>query len=122
MKATFRCGLPGYREGLCFQERRSVTESEGMGWIAIAAVAVVVLSALAGLLAVLVARERKTARRFQSLADVAAVSDAGGSLDRTLEETCPILVPDSADFCMIDVIGEDRVPRPAAVRVAPGGE
>src|ERR1044072_2136726 len=93
-----------------------------MGWIAIAAVAVVVLSALAGLLAVLVARERKTARRFQILADVAAVSDAGGTLERTLDEICAILVPDFADFCMIDVIGEDRVPRRAAVRVAPGGE
>jgi hypothetical protein len=93
-----------------------------MGWIAVAAVAVVVLSALAGLLGLLVARERKTRRRFQILADVAAVSDAGGTFEQTLDAICAILVPDLADFCMIDVIGDDNVPRRAAVRVAPGGE
>jgi stage II sporulation SpoE-like protein len=90
-----------------------------LGWIAIAVVAPVALLAL---LAVFVARERKTRRRFQILADIAAVSDAGGSLEETFDAICAILVPEFADFCMIDVFDEDRVPRRAAVRIAPGGD
>jgi serine phosphatase RsbU (regulator of sigma subunit) len=66
-------------------------------------------------------RERRARRRFQVLADIAAVSDAGGSLEETFDAICAILVPAVADFCMIDVIEEDRVPRRAAVRVAPSG-
>jgi len=93
-----------------------------MGWIAVAAVAVVALSVMATLLAVLVVRERKTQQRFQILADVAAVSDADGTLEQSFDAICAILVPDFADFCMIDVIGEDRVPRRAAVCVAPGAD
>ncbi len=73
------------------------------------------------LLVVTVRRERRARRRFQILADVAAVSDAGGSLQETFDAICEILVPQVADFCMIDVIDEDRVPRRAAVRVAPSG-
>jgi serine phosphatase RsbU (regulator of sigma subunit) len=72
------------------------------------------------LLMVTVRRERRARRRFQILADLAAVSDAGGSLEETLDAICEILVPQFADFCMIDVIDEDRVPRREAVRVAPG--
>lgn len=82
---------------------------------ALAAVLILVL------LAVTVRRERTVRRRFQILADIAAVSDAGGSLEETFDAICAILVPDFADFCMIDVIGKDRVPRRAAVRIAPGG-
>jgi len=89
-----------------------------MAWIEIAALA---LAALAGVLGLFVFRERKARGRFQILADIAAVSDAGRPLDETLDAICAILVPDLADFCMIDVFGEDRVPRRAAVRVAPGG-
>jgi serine phosphatase RsbU (regulator of sigma subunit) len=89
-----------------------------MAWIEIAALA---LAALAGVLGLLVIRERKARWRFQILADITAVSDAGGPLDETLDAICAILVPDLADFCMIDVFGEDRVPRRAAVRVGPGG-
>ena len=73
------------------------------------------------LLAVIALRERRSRRRFQVLADIAAVSDAGGSLEDTFDAICAILVPEFGDFCMIDVIDEDRVPRRAAVRVAPGG-
>jgi serine phosphatase RsbU (regulator of sigma subunit) len=72
------------------------------------------------LLVVTARREHRARRRFQILADIAAVSDAGGSLEETFDAICAILVPQVADFCMIDVIGEDRVPRRAAVRVAPG--
>jgi serine phosphatase RsbU (regulator of sigma subunit) len=88
-----------------------------MGWIAIAVVA---LAAVVAVLAVLFIRERKARRHFQILADIASVSDAGGDLEETLGAICAILVPAFADFCMIDVIGEDRVPRRAALRVAPG--
>jgi len=73
------------------------------------------------LLVVSVRRERRVQRRFQILADIAAVSDAGGSLEETFDAICAILVPQVADFCMIDTIGEDRVPCRAAVRVAPSG-
>jgi serine phosphatase RsbU (regulator of sigma subunit) len=90
-----------------------------MGWIEIS---IGVIWALAGLLAltVLFVRERVSKQRFRALADIAAVSDAGGSLEDTLEAICEILVPDLADFCMIDVIADGEVRR-AAVGVAPGG-
>lgn len=89
-----------------------------MAWTEIAVVAVV---ALAAALAVLAVRERRARTRFQILADIATVSDAAGSLEETFDAICAILVPQIADFCMIDVIDEDRVPRRVAVRVAPGG-
>lgn len=89
-------------------------------WIAIA------VAALAGLLVLLVLaimamRERRARQRFRILAEIAAVSDAGGTLEETFDAICAILVPQIADFCMIDVIDENRVSRRAAVRVAPGG-
>jgi serine phosphatase RsbU (regulator of sigma subunit) len=90
-----------------------------LAWIEITVVA---LLALGAMLVILFMRERKASRRFQILADIAAVSDAGGSLEQTFDAICAILVPEIADFCMIDVIGEDRVPRRAAVRVGPGGK
>jgi serine phosphatase RsbU (regulator of sigma subunit) len=71
---------------------------------------------------VTVRRERRARRRFQILADIAAVSDAGGSLEETFDAICAILVPQIADFCMIDVIDKDPAPRRAAVRIAPGGK
>lgn len=89
-----------------------------MAWIEIAVVALV---ALAMLLFFFFRRERKARRRFQILADIAAVSDAGGSLEETFDSICGILVPEFGDFCMIDVIDENRVPRRVAVRVGPGG-
>ena len=74
------------------------------------------------LLATMAMRERRARQRFKILADIAAVSDAGASLEETFNAICAILVPQIADFCMIDVIDESRVPRRAAVRVAAGGE
>jgi hypothetical protein len=91
-----------------------------MGWIEISIGAI---GSLVGLVAfaVLIARERKANRRFRVLADIATVSDAGGSLEETFEAICDILVPDLADFCMIDVFEDGRVRR-TAVRVAPGAD
>jgi len=86
------------------------------------------VAALAALLAfavlgITVRRERQARRRFQILADIAVVSDSADSLEETFDAICEILVPQIADFCMIDVIGgEGRVPRRVAVRVAPGGD
>lgn len=89
-----------------------------MGWIEIG---VGVFGALAGLAAliVLMVRERRAQRKFRILADIATVSDAGGSLEDTLDSICEILVPGIADFCMIDVFTDGEVRR-AAVGVAPG--
>ncbi len=89
-----------------------------MGWVEIA---VGVIGAFAGLaaLAVLFVRERRAKQKFRVLAEVASVSDAGGSLEDTLDSICEILVPEIADFCMIDVFADGDVRR-AAVRVAPG--
>jgi serine phosphatase RsbU (regulator of sigma subunit) len=83
------------------------------------AVLVVALAALGAWLAVLLARGRKAQRRFEILAEVAAVSDAAGSLEETFEAICDILVPEVADFCAIDVI-EGDLARRAALRVGSG--
>ncbi len=74
------------------------------------------------LLAIMAMRERRARQRFQILADIAAVSDAAAPLEETFDAICAILVPQIADFCMIDVLDESRVPRRAAVRVAAGGK
>jgi serine phosphatase RsbU (regulator of sigma subunit) len=89
-----------------------------MGWIEIS---IGVVGALAGVVAlsVLIVRERKANQRFQILAELAAVSEAGGSLEETVEAICDILVPEVADFCMIDVFADGEIRR-AAVGVAPG--
>lgn len=94
-----------------------------MGWIGITEVVGLSLVVLGGSLVLLYVRERKSRRRFDILADIAAASDTGAAdLERTLDEISAILVPQIADFCMIDVIDKDRVPRRAAVRVGPGGK
>ena len=64
-----------------------------MAWIEISVVAV---AALVAVLAVLIVRERKARQRFQILADIAAVSDAGRPLEETLDAICEILVPQIA--------------------------
>ena len=91
-----------------------------MGWIEIS---IAVVGALGGLVALAVlsrsASERRGSR-FRILGEVATVSDAGGSLEETFDAICEILVPELADFCMIDVFADGGVRR-AAVRVAPGG-
>jgi serine phosphatase RsbU (regulator of sigma subunit) len=88
-----------------------------MTWVDVA-VLIAGLFAVAGLL-VLMARERKAKRRFRVLAEIAEVSDAGGELQETFDAICEILVPELADFCMIDVFEDDQVRR-AAVRVVGG--
>jgi serine phosphatase RsbU (regulator of sigma subunit) len=90
-----------------------------MAWID---VSIAALAALVVVLIVLVLHERKARRRFRILGEIATVSDAGGTLEETFEAICAILVPEIADFCMIDVIDDGRVPRRAAVRVGPGGK
>jgi serine phosphatase RsbU (regulator of sigma subunit) len=87
-------------------------------WFVIGGLAVA-LGALAAWLTVLVARGRRAQRRFQVLGEIAAVSDAAGSLEETFDAICDILVPAFADICAIDVIEQGQVRR-AALRIAPG--
>jgi len=89
-----------------------------MPWFEITVVAVI---ALAASLVVLLRRERRAWRRLRMLADIADASDPAHSLEETYDAICAVLVPGFADFCMIDLIGEDRVPHRVAVRVGPGG-
>ena len=91
-----------------------------MNWIAISALEVA-LAALCVCLVVLWMRGRRAQQRFQVLGDVATASEAASSLDETFDAICDILVPELADFCMIDVI-EDGQARRAAVRVAADGD
>jgi serine phosphatase RsbU (regulator of sigma subunit)/ketosteroid isomerase-like protein len=91
-----------------------------MGWIGVTEVVAASLVVLGTALVLLWARERKVRRRFQILADIATVSDAGGGLEETFDAICEILVPDFADFCMIDLIADDGGIDRAAVRLAPG--
>lgn len=90
-----------------------------MTWVDIV-VLITALCALAAFVALMV-RESKAKRRFRILSELATVSDADGALEETFDAICDILVPELADFCMIDVFSDGRVRR-AAVRVAPGGE
>jgi serine phosphatase RsbU (regulator of sigma subunit) len=80
----------------------------------------VALVAVAALLGRSILRMRRAMRRFEVLTQIAEVSDRGGSLPETLDATCEIIVPEIADFCMIDLVRGDRVER-IAVRVGPGG-
>ncbi len=91
-----------------------------MDWIVISAMAVA-LAGLCGWLAVLLMRGRAAHHRFEILGEVARASEAAGSLEETLEAICDVLVPEIADFCVIDVIEDDRARR-VAVRAAPGAE
>jgi len=91
-----------------------------MAWIDISAIAVALAALCAWLAVVLLLRARRAQRRFEILGQVAAVSEAAGSLGETFEAICDILVPAVADFCMIDMIEGGEAKR-VAVRVAPGG-
>jgi hypothetical protein len=82
---------------------------------------VLALIALGITLWVLFSRERKARRRYRILSETAAVSDAGRSLQDTIEAICDILVPEFADFCMIDLIDQGGEVTRAGLRVAPGG-
>ena len=79
----------------------------------------VALAAVAALLARSIVRMRRATRRFEVLNRIAQVSDRGGSLHETLDSICEIIVPELADFCMIDVVKGDGIER-IAVRVGPG--
>jgi serine phosphatase RsbU (regulator of sigma subunit) len=91
-----------------------------MGWIAISVLAAV-LAALSGWLVVLVLRGKRAERRFEILGEVAAVSEATESLDGTFAAICDVLVPELADFCMIDLFEEGQARR-VAVGVGPEAE
>ncbi len=80
----------------------------------------VFLALLAALLAYSLLRTRREMNRFQMLHRIAEISDRGGSLRETLDATCSIIVPELADFCMIDLFKDGEVER-VAVRVGPGG-
>jgi len=90
-----------------------------VGWIGLSEVIAASLIVLGAGLVLLVRRERAVRRRFRILTDIAAVSDAGGTLEESFDAICDILVPEFADFCLIDLIADGRVER-AAVRLAPG--
>jgi serine phosphatase RsbU (regulator of sigma subunit) len=91
-----------------------------MAWIDISAVAAALAVLCAWLAVVLLLRARRAQRRFEILGRVAAVSEGAGSLEQTFEAICDILVPEVADFCMIDMIEGDGAKR-VAVRVSKGG-
>lgn len=90
-----------------------------MAWIDISAVAAALAVLCAWLAIVLLLRARRAQRRFEILGRVAAISESAASLGQTFEEICEILVPEVADFCMIDVI-EDGEAKRVAVRVSDG--
>ena len=91
-----------------------------MAWIDISAVAAALAASAPGWWSSCCCGGARSQRRFEILGEVATVSEAAGSLEETFEAICDILVPEIADFCMIDVI-EDGEPSRVAVRVAPGG-
>lgn len=91
-----------------------------MAWMDISAVAAVLAALCAWLAIALLLRSRRAQRRFEILGQVAAVSEAAGSLEQTFEQICDILVPEVADFCMIDMIDDGEAKR-VAVRSSPGG-
>ena len=84
----------------------------GVLGVALAAVVALLIRSLIG--------GRRAMRRFNVLSRIAQVSDRGGSLRETLDATCAIIVPELADFCMIDLVKGGGVER-IAVRVGPGG-
>ena len=92
-----------------------------MSLIAIAVVALA-LAAMAVLVAIFHARARRAARRFQILDDIARVADGGRDLEGTLDAIAEILVPELADFCMIDLIEGEQIRRVAVRASGPEAE
>src|SRR3954454_8919833 len=89
---------------------------------------VIIIIVLGALLAIAVAfvgrllySAGKAMTRFSILNEIAEVSDRGGSLRETLDEICDVLVPEIADFCMIDLIDDGRAER-VAVKIGPDGD
>lgn len=91
-----------------------------MAWFDISVVAVVLAALCIWLVGALLLRARKSRRRFEILGQIAAIAEASGSLEETFEGICDIVVPELADFCMIDVIEDGEAQRVAA-RVAESG-
>jgi serine phosphatase RsbU (regulator of sigma subunit) len=89
-----------------------------MDWIAISVLAAV-LAGLSAWLIVLVLRGKRAERRFEILGRIAGVSEAADSFEATLDVICDTLVPELADFCMIDLFEDGRVQRVLA-GAAPG--
>lgn len=77
----------------------------------------ILIAALAILATVLGISLARTRRRFRLLGRIARVSDEASSLPDTVDAICEILVPDFADFCMLDVVTDGQAHR-AATRVA----
>ena len=78
-----------------------------MDGIAIVVLGVLLAAAIA-LLAIALARARQAARRFEVLHQIADVSDRAGTLRETLDAICETIVPELADFCMIDLVAPGR--------------
>ncbi len=87
---------------------------------------IIALGLLLAAAAVLLGRSwvemRRATRRFQILNSIAEVSDRGGSLRECLDAVCDLLVPEVADFCMIDLIREGGIERVAVSVAAAGGD
>jgi PAS domain S-box-containing protein len=75
----------------------------------------VLASGLAYLAAAARSKSKTAMRRFQILDEVAGVADGSLPLGETLERVTDVIVPELADFCMIDVNSEGE-PTRAAVR------
>ncbi|HEX5929554.1 MAG TPA: SpoIIE family protein phosphatase [Solirubrobacterales bacterium] len=80
------------------------------------------LLALLALIGFFKARERQARRRLQMLGEIARVADGGRSLEETLKAITAIVVPELGDFCMIDVIEDERVYRAAVAVAGPRGD
>lgn len=91
-----------------------------MAWFDISIVSAALAILCAWLVVLLLLRGRRSQRRFEILGAIATASEATDSLESTFEKICDILVPEVADFCMIDLI-DDGEPKRVAVRVSPGG-
>jgi serine phosphatase RsbU (regulator of sigma subunit) len=89
------------------------------------AIAIVVLGALLALaivlLAIALARARLATKRFEVLHQIADVSDRAVTMRETLDAICETIVPELADFCMIDLVSPGGGVERVAVRVGPGG-
>jgi serine phosphatase RsbU (regulator of sigma subunit) len=91
-----------------------------LSWLGLTEVLSASVSAIAVSLAFVYVRERRARRRFRMLADVAVISNAGTDLRQTFEAICDVIVPELADYCVIDLLRDGRLER-VAVRVAEGG-
>src|SRR5262249_34692405 len=111
-----------YRSYCLLSRARTEGEVAELGGIVETAAVVLALIALAATLWVLFSRERKARQRYRILSEAATVSDAGGTLEETIEAISNILVPEFADYCTIDLFDEDGDIRRTGVRVSEGAK